>query len=131
MSRTCLECGFLTIEGSELDRPSRIMLSSGGASAKMPARSERTRCFKNLWEYDVHYTGDSWPGVKEEIEASRDDCPGFRKYDAGFDPASHLEHQVEDRQQAMTWRIARLGFWGAMLGGAISAAVGALIAWLV
>lgn len=94
-SKTCKECGFLTIEGHELSRPERIMLATHGSSSVMPAYPERTRCFKNLWDYDLIYSGDNFHGVIDEIERSRDDCPGFMPYEAGFTPAQHQEIQLE------------------------------------
>ena len=100
-SRTCKECGFLTIQGRELSRPERIMLGTHGRSAVMPAHPEQTRCFKNLWDYDLHYTGDTFDGVIEEIERSRDDCPGFIPYEAGFTPGQHLEIQLEQKKQKL------------------------------
>ena len=97
-SKTCKECGFLTIQGRELSRPERIMLGSHGKSAVMPAHAEQTRCFKKLGDYDLHYAGDSFAGVIEEIERSRDDCPGYMAYEAGFTPAQHQEIQLEQRK---------------------------------
>lgn len=128
--KTCLDCGFVTIDGMELTNPDRIMLASGGVSAKMPAHADGTRCFKNLWEYDVHYAGDSWDGVKNELEESRDDCAGFRAYEAGFNPIEHKAHQEQDRLQAVQWRVARLGFVGSVLGGLLGTGIAALIRWL-
>ena len=94
-SKTCKECGFLTIEGRELSRPERIMLASHGSSSVMPAHPERTRCFKNLWDYDLYYSGDTFAGVIEEIERSRDNCPGFMLYEARLSPERHLEIWVD------------------------------------
>ena len=96
--RTCLDCGFLTIQGRELSRPHRIMLGTHGTSAVMPANPEQTRCYKRLWDYDLHYFGDTFVGVIEEIERSRDKCPGFALYEPGLTPAQHLEIQLEQRK---------------------------------
>ena len=74
--RTCLDCGFLTIQGRELSRPDRIMLSTHGESAAMPAHPEQTRCFKDLWDYELHYSGDLFQGVVEELGRPRGECPG-------------------------------------------------------
>jgi len=52
-SRTCKECGFLTIEGREVSWPERILLDSGEALGVKIAHPERTRCFENLWDYDL------------------------------------------------------------------------------
>ena len=57
----------------------------------------------------------------EELGRPRDECPGFASYEAGFTPGQHLENQVEQRRETLQWRIAKLGFWGALLGGAAGA----------
>ena len=108
----------------------------------MPPRvpqADQIRCFKSLWEYEAHYTGDSWEGVRHELWSdertatlrARDDCGGFRIYQAGFSPPQHLERQLEDRRQDTQWRIAKLGFWGALLGGAFGTGIVGLISWLI
>lgn len=129
--RTCLNCGFLTIQDSELSRPAQIMLGSRGVSAVMPTHPEQTRCFKNLWDYDLTYIGDTFDGVIEEIELSRDNCPGFVTYEAGFTPAQHLEAQLEQRKERLQWRIAKLGFWGALLGGIVGTIILSLLKWIL
>ena len=128
--RTCLDCGFLTIQGRELSRPERKMLATHGESGVMPAHSEQTRCFKNLWDYDLHYLGDTFDGVIEEISQPREDCPGFAVYEAGFSPAQHLENQVDKRKEKLQWRIAKLSFLGAILGGIIGTIIVTVIRWL-
>ena len=128
--RTCLDCGFLTIQGRELSRPERIMLSSFGESAVMPAHSEQTRCFKRLWDYDLIYSGDTIDGVIDEISRARDECPGFAPYESGFNPAQHLENQVDQRKEKLQWRIAKLSFLGAILGGIVGTIVLAVLKWL-
>ncbi len=128
--KTCLDCGFLTIRGRELSRPERIMLSTCGKSAVMPAHSEQTRCFKNLWDYDLHYSGDTFDGVVDEIGRSRDDCSGFAPYEAGLHPGKHLENQLEMRKEKLRWRIAKLGFWGALLGGIVGTIILGALKWL-
>lgn len=129
--KTCLDCGFLTIQNRVLSRPQRIMLSTRGRSAVMPAHPEQIRCFKNLWDYDLHYSGDTFDGVIEEIERGRDDCPGFEPYGAGFTPEQHLENQIEQRKEKLQWRIAKLGFWGALLGGVVGTIIVYLLKWLI
>ncbi|MBN1291131.1 MAG: hypothetical protein JXB48_04760 [Candidatus Latescibacteria bacterium] len=129
--KTCLDCGFLTIHGFEISRPERIMLGTHGQSAVMPAHSEQTRCFKNLWIYDLIYSGDTFNGVIEEIERNRDDCPGFLPYEAGLTPAQHLESQLEKRKEKLQWRIAKLGFWGALFGGIVGTLLYQFFNWLI
>lgn len=128
--RTCLDCGFLTIQGREISQPQRVMLGTRGQSAVMPAHPEQTRCFKNLWDYDLHYVGDTFGGVIEEIERGRDDCPGFLPYEAGFTPVQHLENQIEQRKEKLQWRIAQLGFFGALFGGIAGAIIIAILKWV-
>lgn len=106
------------------------MLGSYGQSAVMPAHSEQTRCFKNLWDYDLIYIGDAFDGVIDEISRSRDDCKGFASYEAGFSPQQHLENQVEQRKERLQWRIAKLGFFGALLGGFVGTIILAALKWL-
>jgi hypothetical protein len=129
--RTCLDCAFLTIQGRELSWPERKMLGTEGKSAVMPAHPDRTRCFKNLWDYDLHYLGDSFDGVVEEIGRPRDDCPGFASYEAGFTPEQQLEHQIEQRKEKLQWRIAKLGFFGAILGGIAGTVILAILKWVL
>lgn len=64
-----------------------------GGSAVMPAHPERTRCYKNLWDYDLLYTGDNWDGVLDELKRTREQCSGFTPYEAGFTPKQHLAAQ--------------------------------------
>ncbi len=130
-SMTCLDCGFLTIQGYELSRPERIMLGTHGESAVMPTHSEQTRCFKNLWDYDLIYLGDTFDGVIDEISKSRDSCPGFALYEAGFSPSQHLENQVEHRKEKLQLRIAKLSFVGAILGGIVGTIIIGLLKWLL
>ena len=129
---TCLDCGFLTIRGHEISQPERAMLGTGGISAVMPADPEQTRCFKNLWvQYELTYTGDDFHGVIEEIERDRTQCPGFAKYEARFFPEQHLENQIEQRKEKLQWRIAKLGFFGALFGGIAGTIIIAFLKWLV
>ncbi len=95
------------------------MLGTYGESAVMPAHCEQTRCFKNLWDYDLTYSGDTFDGVVEEINQPRNNCPGFTLYEAGFSPALHLESQIEHRKEKLHLRIANRGFLGAILGGIV------------
>lgn len=131
VKRTCLDCGFLTIQGRELFEPERVMIGTGGHSAVMPANPEQTRCFKNLWvEYDLTYTTGDFQGVVAEVETDRSECAGFALYEAGFTPEQHLEHQIEERKEKLQWRIAKLGFYGGLLGGAVGTIGAAVLKWL-
>lgn len=107
------------------------MLSSHGESAAMPAHSEQTRCFKNLWDYDLIYSGDTFDGVIDEISRSRDECSGFVSYEAGFNPAQHLENQIEQRKEKLQWRIAKLSFLGAILGAIVGTIILTILKWFL
>jgi hypothetical protein len=97
----------------------------------MPSHSDRTRCFRNLWDYDLHYVGDSFDGVLEELSRSRDNCPGFLPYAAGRSPAEHLEQEVEERKEKLQWQVAKLGFWGAVVGAVLGTLLTGLVQWLL
>lgn len=129
--RTCLCCGFLTSQGFEISQPERIMLGTRGQSAVMPPHPEQTQCFKKLWDYGLIYVGDTFDGVIEEIERSRDDCTGFLPYEAGLTPDQHLESQKEQREEKLQWRIAKLGFCGALLGGIAGTLIYQCFNWLI
>jgi hypothetical protein len=129
--RTCLDCGFLTIRTREVTQAQRVMLASRGESAAMPTHSEQTDCFRNLWvEYDLNYWEPSLEGVFDELKRSRDKCVGFFPYESGFTPAQHLERQEGRRREKLQWRIARLGFFGALLGALIGSVLPSLWRWL-
>lgn len=130
-TRTCLDCGFLTIKGRELTQAERFMLSTRGRSAVMPANTEQTGCSKNLWvDYELTYFGDSEDGVFEEIERPRRKCPGFFWHEHGFTPAQHLEHQEQRRREQLQWKIAILGFFGGVLGALIGSFLRDLPHWI-
>jgi hypothetical protein len=132
--KTCLECGFLTIEGRELQRADRVMLGTldaRGQSAVMPMIPESARCFKNLWDYDLTYSGDSLEGVIDELGRDRSRCPGFVNYEAGFTPVQHLDRLDQQRDNKLQWRIAKIGFWSAVVGGIVGAIVTAILGLLI
>jgi predicted DNA-binding protein YlxM (UPF0122 family) len=106
-TRTCLDCGFLTIEGCELSDYDRKGLGTYSRNkqgmcwtrADMPAGSERTRCFKKNWkEYDPEISGWSDAGFIGEIERRRDDCPNFAPYEAGLTPSDLIKQIKEDHR---------------------------------
>jgi hypothetical protein len=122
--KTCLECGFLTISGREVTQAGRIELGMLRKSASMPANSETTNCYRNLWVgYDLTYIGNSLGGVFEEINADRNKCPGIFRYESSYSPAEHLKLQEQSRLQKFQLKIALLPF----LGGVIGAILGSLL----
>lgn len=96
------------------------MLGSRGKSAVMPVHYQDTGCFRNLWPlYDVTYSGNAVEGIFDELQRSRKDCAGFAAYESGYTPAQHLERLEERRKERFQWRIAKLGFVGALTGALI------------
>lgn len=131
-NRTCLDCGLLTIEGSQLTGADRLMLASRGVSAKMPANPERTRCFQDCWvDYDLSYVGDSFDGVLEELDANRNKCQSFIQYESGFTPAEHLEREEQRRRERIQLRIAKWGFLGGLIGALVGSTLPSFWKWLL
>lgn len=139
--RTCLDCGFLTLRGHEVTHPERVTLGTRGKSAVMPSHPEQTTCLKNLWDYDLHYSGDSWEGVLSELETPRDKCQGFLQYEAGLSPAKHIERQEQERRERFEqqeqerrerfqFKAALLSFFGGLSGALIGAFGSNLPRWL-
>jgi hypothetical protein len=129
---TCLDCGFLTIEGRELSEAERIMLGTRGVSAVMPANPELTRCARSRWtEYELTYPSNSLDGVFEVIDRPREGCPEFLQHEGGYTPAQHFELQEQRRRERHEWRIARLGFFGGVLGAFIGSFLRDIPHWVV
>ena len=91
--RTCLECGFLTIDGTELSKPTRKRLSWNGP--RIPDAG-RTGCFLSLWESD-DWGWSSLPAetLDDELSADRSTCKEFLQYVPGLDPSAHLARRDE------------------------------------
>jgi len=129
--RTCLDCGFLTTHGKEVRRALRVSLERNIPSVE---DNEGVRCSKRLWvDFDLSSAQDKdvvFFEMYDELERSRRRCGGFFKYEPGFDPAAHLQRQEEVRKEHLQWRIAKLGFVGALFGGAIGVLLVKLFEWL-
>ncbi|MHB9072419.1 MAG: hypothetical protein ACYC6G_02720 [Desulfobaccales bacterium] len=67
----------------------------------------------------------------DEISQPRDECSGFASYEAVFNPAQHLENQIEQRKEKLQWRIAKLSFLGAILGGIVGTIILTILRWLL
>lgn len=110
--RTCLDCGFLTIDGNEVSPADRIILSTPGIpqngliTSILQVNPGSTNCAKHLW------TGQ----VLEEINLPREQCRGFFRYEPGHNPTKHLELQEQRRREKLSWKIALLGIFGGVLG---------------
>ena len=126
---TCQDCGFLTFEEREISKAERMMLRTPGVSpgmlitSKVQTNPGGTSCARNLWT-GMH-------GVYEEINRPRQKCPGFLQHEAGYSPAQHFELQEQRRRERLQWRIAMLGFFGAVLGAFIGSFLRDIPHWLV
>jgi len=132
-SRTCLDCGLVTIQDAELTLADRVMLGTRGQSAVMPSHPERTCCYQKRWvDYDLTYSiADSLEGVFDELEASRDKCAGFIEYLPGSTPQQQLDKQERLRRERVQRRIAALGFLGGLIGALIGSILPKLMSWLL
>jgi len=66
---------------------------------------------------------DSWA---DELSRDGSTWAYFTPYEPNFTPAQHQERQDERRKEGLQWRIALLGFVGALLGGILGAILGAV-----
>src|SRR5882724_8188283 len=92
-SRTCLECGFLTIDGRELSTPARTLIGSmrpRSSPSGLPLNVEQTCCYKSLWDSDIQNMTLEVETLIRELNADRGKCPGFFAYEPLLDPAAHL-----------------------------------------
>jgi hypothetical protein len=99
--KTCLDCGFLTIEGCELTKLDRAELAAYSrtkrgefywTSGEMPFHPGQTRCFRDLWKgYDPEWMGFDGKGFVDQIERARDRCSGFAPYEVGYTPAEVIK----------------------------------------
>jgi len=128
--RTCLDCGFLMIEETELIPSDRTLLGAHG-KAGLPAGALLTNCRRSLWVgYELAYGGPDLDGVFQEIEKSRKKCIGFFRYEPAFTPTQHLDLQEQRRREKLNWKIARLGFFGGVLGALIGSFLRDLPHWI-
>jgi hypothetical protein len=88
--KTCSDCGFLSWNGKEIGRASRIMLDTrfqAGAFSEV----EAVGCSRRLWTDALYYGGKNAETVFEEIERDRNACEGFLGYRPGWSPDEHKE----------------------------------------
>ena len=105
--RTCQDCGFVTLGGREAQQADRIALLDG--RGPMPGDWETAQCHRGLWTmYDLTYARADLAAIQDELKRSRRDCPGFFRYESGFDPPKHLELQQKVRDQRRQLRITLL-----------------------
>ena len=119
-NRTCCDCGFLTIRERELVRTERTMLSSAdGRNMSDVLYTDEMCCYRDQWTTkDVErFIEDG--NLDRELHADRRDCRYFFQYEPNFTPEEHRDRQDERRKERLQWRIALLGFAGALLGGLI------------
>ena len=95
---TCLDCGFLHLDGNEVCKASRIELGCR-ETAGGPAL-EKIQCFSKLWlEYDLIYFGFCAEGKFNELEKHRHDCEGFFAYRPGWSPSGHQDLLLKDQSK--------------------------------
>lgn len=95
--KTCLDCGFLTIQRGEVSPADRIRLFcyASGKDVGLPPDAEKTQCFRHLWiGYDLNYCTNSLDGVVEELKRPRDGCEGFFPHQPGYTPDEHRQFQI-------------------------------------
>lgn len=66
----------------------------------MPTDWQAAQCQRGLWTtYDLTYASADLEGTHDELKRSRDDCPGFVRYEWGFSPVQHLDLQQKARER--------------------------------
>ncbi|MBI5119093.1 hypothetical protein HZA56_21725 [Candidatus Poribacteria bacterium] len=91
-SRTCLDCGFLNVEGNEVTRHMRMMLATRGGACGIFHHMERTTCSKGSWLSEPDFADFDFNAiVAKESERSRDKCLDFMLYRAGYTPEEHKQ----------------------------------------
>ena len=116
-NRRCTGCGFLTIRERELVQSERASLSSAdGRNHSDVLYTDEMRCYKDQWAtgYVEGSIGDE--DLDRELREDRRDCRYFVQYEPNFTPAEHLDRQDERRKERLQWKIALLGFAGALIG---------------
>ena len=100
---TCLECGFLTITGSELITAHRTHLAIfNPRHDKAPLDINLTRCYRNQWETRELQGFLSKQDLLAELKADRRKCPHFTTYKLGYDPeqtVKRVEKKADRRYQ--------------------------------
>lgn len=97
-STTCLECGFLAIDGDAVKEAFRIQLQLKGIAGCPPV--EELRCIKSLWvDYDLHYAAPDAEAIFNELLKRRRPCKGFFPYESPYSPDKHLELQKAEQQR--------------------------------
>jgi hypothetical protein len=88
------------------------MLSDPRSAVQPPW--EEVRCYRGLWvEHELLYAQPDYGGLQDEIQASRRQCRGFMRHEAGWSPQEHRDLMVSARE-----RRTRLLFL--LLGAAIT-----------
>ena len=116
---TCLECGYLTIAGKEIEPVYRTWLTGDTGGPRLE-RADSVQCWRKQWaEYDKSgFSGDrALLKIFDEVEKDRRRCPFFFSYEPGLSPGAHAERQNARR---ITWFGAAAG---AVSGGLVVLAV--------
>jgi hypothetical protein len=119
------------LEEEEIKTSDRALLGAQG-KVTLPAGAELTNCRRGLWAgYELTCCTPDIDGVFDEIEKNRNKCIGFFRYEPAFTPAQHLDIQEQRRREKLNWKIARLGFFGGVLGALIGSFLRDLPRWIV
>ena len=100
----CLACGFLTVQGREINATERQAL----AGEQAPADAVHLRCHLELWD-ELGLNG-GLPDVLREARIMRT-CVGHLAYTPGQSPKDHLVTSVQRqrrRQRRPQWLAATL-----------------------
>ena len=120
--RTCLDCGFLAFGDQEATAEDRARLYTRGQLGGLPGPVNEWRCFRNLWDWGLHYTEPNWDAVLGEVHYNRRACSGFCHHSGGRLPADHFQIEKDSTEfRRKLW----LGLLPLLYGS-----IGAAIAWL-
>ena len=95
-----------------------MLSSADGRNMSDVLYTDEMCCYRDQWTAKVErFIEDG--NLDRELHADRRDCRYFFQYEPNFTPEEHRDRQDERRKERLQWRIALLGFAGALLGGLI------------
>lgn len=111
MGVTCLACGFLSFDDSELRRSNRILLAASGENGCPPLN--KIHCLRKLWvDYELGNFDDGREGLFEEAQKKCRPCEGFLRYRPGWSPSEHrslFQAKLERRYTAVITAASAIG----------------------
>lgn len=134
---TCLDCGYLAKGDSEASTVDRWRLAAiatafkrGSSPGIEPHLIIVANCWRSAWTAGVFARADE-AAIADELSEDRRKCPHFVSYTPNRGPAQHLARQEKDlkfeQEAALRKRLARLSFWGALLGSSLVPLIKALV----